>query len=208
MPSALQDGKIVSGRNGNLVYRGGPVQLSAAERDRLKDFQGTVAILLTRQVGTSAPEWGYFLVAGGGSGHRGGGVLADEPPHDPAAGRGGGRSRGGSPRASLESRVPIRDGDYSEFVLPGQLHQRDGAEPAGRPYAGASSPLVGVARPAHATDLYPGLRRGHRRRRGRGHHEGGRRHHRRIAPAGAPGGRPARPDQTRGPPALHEPAGD
>ena len=48
---------------------------------------------------------------------------------------------------------------------PGPVHQRDGrlARAVARPRAAV--PAVGVARPAHAADLDPRLRRGHRRRR-------------------------------------------
>jgi signal transduction histidine kinase len=114
--SALQDGNIVSGRNGNLVYAVAPIQLSAAERDRLKDFQGTVAILLTRQVGNLGAGWGYFLVAGGIAL-----VIAAvlswqmsrrmTRPLVEAVDVTGRIAAG-----ELESRVPMRDGDYSEFV--------------------------------------------------------------------------------------------
>ncbi len=62
---AVQQGQTVSGRNGNLVYAVAPVSLSEAERVRLRGFAGTLAILLTRDVGGLGPSWGYFIVAGG-----------------------------------------------------------------------------------------------------------------------------------------------
>jgi signal transduction histidine kinase len=61
---ALQNGSTVSGSLGNLVYAVAPAQLSAEQRSQLR-FEGTFAILLTRDVGDLGPSWIYFIVAGG-----------------------------------------------------------------------------------------------------------------------------------------------
>jgi two-component system sensor histidine kinase BaeS len=60
---ALQNGSTVSGSVGNLVYAVAPAQLTVEERSRLH-FDGTFAILLTRDVGDLGPSWVYFIVAG------------------------------------------------------------------------------------------------------------------------------------------------
>jgi signal transduction histidine kinase len=60
---ALQNGSTVSGDVGNLVYAVAPAQLTVEERSRLH-FDGTFAILLTRDVGDLGPSWVYFIVAG------------------------------------------------------------------------------------------------------------------------------------------------
>ncbi len=67
--AAVQAGQTVSGRMGNTVYAMAPVTLSAQERARLQArrriaFEGTFAVLLTRDVGGLGPSWGYFIVAG------------------------------------------------------------------------------------------------------------------------------------------------
>jgi signal transduction histidine kinase len=119
-PAALQDGDVVSGRNGNLVYAVAPIQLTAAERDRLNDFRGTVAVLLTRQVGNLGAGWGYFVVAGGIA------LLIAAlvswqmsrrmtRPLDEAVDVTGRIAAG-----ELASRMPMREGDYSEFALLGR----------------------------------------------------------------------------------------
>ena len=54
----------MSGNVGNLVYAVAPAQLSA-ERAQPCRFEGTFAILLTRDVGDLGPSWIYFIVAGG-----------------------------------------------------------------------------------------------------------------------------------------------
>ncbi|HEY6426431.1 MAG TPA: hypothetical protein VIX84_04285 [Acidimicrobiales bacterium] len=56
--AALQTGETVSGRTGNLVYAAAPVALTPTERTRLKNFAGTLAILLTTNVGGLGPSWG------------------------------------------------------------------------------------------------------------------------------------------------------
>jgi two-component system sensor histidine kinase BaeS len=108
-------GQTVSGRNGDLVYAVAPVELSPRVRARLK-LHGTIAILLTRQVGNLGPSWGYFTIAGGGT------LLL-------AALVAGQMSRrmtrplveavevtGRIASGDLQSRVPQREGDYSEFA--------------------------------------------------------------------------------------------
>jgi two-component system sensor histidine kinase BaeS len=112
---ALQSGETVSGRNGNLVFAVAPVALSASERNRLS-LRGTLAILLTRDVGDLGPEWGYFLVAGGGA------LLIaalvswqmsrrmTRPLVEAVA------VTGRIAAGDLESRAPVREGDYSEFI--------------------------------------------------------------------------------------------
>jgi two-component system sensor histidine kinase BaeS len=62
--AAVQSGQTTSGRTGNLVFAVAPVDLTEAERLRLR-LGGTFAIILTRDVGGLGPSWGYFIVAGG-----------------------------------------------------------------------------------------------------------------------------------------------
>jgi signal transduction histidine kinase len=113
-PAALAQGHTVSGRQGNLVFAAAPVDLSLKERIRLK-LAGTVAVVLTREVGDLGPSWGYFILAGGGAlllaalvawqmSRRMARPLVEavEVTGKIAAG-------------DLESRVPVRDGDYTEF---------------------------------------------------------------------------------------------
>jgi signal transduction histidine kinase len=116
--AALQAGQTVSGRTGNLVYAAAPVTLSEAERERIlkrAHFEGTLAILLTQDVGGLGPSWGYFIVAGGAAlliaalvawqmSRRMARPLVEavEATDRIAAG-------------DLESRVPIRPSDYPEF---------------------------------------------------------------------------------------------
>jgi signal transduction histidine kinase len=113
-PRNLLAGQTVSGRQGNLVFAATPVQLSAKERLRLRLF-GALAVVLTRQVGDLGPSWGYFLLAGGGAlviaalvawqlSRRMARPLIEAMDVT-------GRIAAGD----LESRVPIREGDYSEF---------------------------------------------------------------------------------------------
>ena len=56
--AAVQSGQTISGRSGNLVYAVAPVELSDAERARLRLRSGTLAVLLTRDVGDLGPSWG------------------------------------------------------------------------------------------------------------------------------------------------------
>ena len=113
--SALQAGHTVSGRNGNLVYAAAPVTLSSAERERLKNFEGTLVILLTQNVGGLGPSWGYFIVAGGAA-LLIAALVAWQMSRRMArplveAMEATGRIASGE----LESRVPIRRSDYPEF---------------------------------------------------------------------------------------------
>jgi signal transduction histidine kinase len=113
-PQSLLTGQAVSGRNGTLVFAAAPVQLSAKERLRLRLY-GALAVVLTRQVGDLGPSWGYFLAAGGGA-------LAIAALVAWQMSRRMARPlieamdvTGRIAAGDLESRVPIRDGDYSEF---------------------------------------------------------------------------------------------
>lgn len=63
-PQQLLAGQTISGRQGNLVFAAAPIALSTTERSRLK-LAGTLAVVLTRQVGDLGPSWTYFLLAGG-----------------------------------------------------------------------------------------------------------------------------------------------
>jgi signal transduction histidine kinase len=112
---ALQAGETVSGRSGSLVYAAAPVTLSATERTRLH-FQGTLAILLTRDVAGLGPSWSYFFLAGGAAL-----VVAAlvawrvsrrmARPLEEAM-----EATGRIAAGDLESRVPVRHGDYPEFA--------------------------------------------------------------------------------------------
>ncbi|MGP0031680.1 MAG: sensor histidine kinase [Acidimicrobiales bacterium] len=113
-PERLLAGETVSGQNGNLVYAAAPVTLTAAERERLL-VPGQVAIVLTRDIGDLGPSWIYFFAVGSIT------LLvaalvawqlsrrmtrplieATEVTGQIAAG-------------DLQSRVPIHEGDYTEF---------------------------------------------------------------------------------------------
>ncbi len=68
--SAVQSGETTSGRKASLVYAVAPVTLSPELRSRIerrthRAFEGTFAVLLTRDVGDLGPSWGYFIIAGG-----------------------------------------------------------------------------------------------------------------------------------------------
>jgi two-component system sensor histidine kinase BaeS len=113
-PENILAGETVSGRSGDLVYAESPVSLSLAERERLR-FRGQLAIVLTRQVGDLGPSWGYFIIAGGAAL-----LLAAlvawqmsrrmARPLTEAV-----EVTGRIAAGDLQSRVPIREGDYSEF---------------------------------------------------------------------------------------------
>ena len=113
-PTALANGETVSGRVGNLVFAAAPVDLSLNERVRLK-IGGTIAVVLTREVGDLGPSWGYFILAGGAAL-----LLAAlvawqmsrrmTRPLVEAV-----EVTGRIAAGDLESRVPVRPGDYSEF---------------------------------------------------------------------------------------------
>ena len=103
----------MSGRDGNLVFAAAPVTLTTRERLQLR-FRGQIAIVLTREVGDLGPSWGYFLVSGGIAlliaalvawqlSRRLSRPLVEamEATARIAAG-------------DLDSRVPVRDHDYTE----------------------------------------------------------------------------------------------
>ncbi len=119
--AAVQAGQTTSGRKGNTVYAVAPVTLSAQELTRLQKrlhiaFEGTFAILLTRDVGGLGPSWGYFIVAGGAA-LLVAAMVAWQMSRRMArplveAMEATGRIASGE----LASRVPVRRGDYPEFA--------------------------------------------------------------------------------------------
>jgi signal transduction histidine kinase len=119
--AALQAGETTSGRKGNTVYAVAPVTLSQQELTRLRErrhvtFEGTFAVLLTRDVGGLGPSWGYFIVAGGAA-LLVAALVAWQMSRRMArplveAMEATGRIASGE----LASRVPVRRGDYPEFA--------------------------------------------------------------------------------------------
>jgi two-component system sensor histidine kinase BaeS len=121
--AAVQNGQTVSGRSGSLVYAVSPVTLSqqeiqhlAKKRPRHFTFQGTFAVLLTRNVGNLGPSWGYFIVAGGAALVIAA-LIAWQMSRRMArplveATQATGRIAAGD----LESRIPIHKRDYAEFA--------------------------------------------------------------------------------------------
>jgi signal transduction histidine kinase len=112
---ALQNGRTVSGNRGNRVYAVAPARLSAQERNRLR-FDGTLAILLTRDVGDLGPSWVYFIVAGG-AGLAVAALVAWQMSRRmarPLVEAEEATSRIAS--GELASRVPVRRNDYAEFA--------------------------------------------------------------------------------------------
>jgi len=122
--AGLQSGQSSSGRRGNLVYAAAPVTLTETERSTLAkaahhprlSFRGTLAVLLTRNVGDLGPSWGYFIVAGGAA-LLVAALVAWQMSRRMArplveAMEATGRIASGD----LDSRVPIRRGDYPEFA--------------------------------------------------------------------------------------------
>jgi signal transduction histidine kinase len=119
--AALQAGETTSGRKGNTVYAVAPVTLSQQELTRLRErrhvtFEGTFAVLLTRDVGGLGPSWGYFIVAGGAA-LLVAALVAWQMSRRMArplveAMEATGRIASGE----LASRVPVRSGDYPEFA--------------------------------------------------------------------------------------------
>lgn len=113
-PANLLAGDTVSGRDGNLVFAAAPLHLTAAEQTRLR-VSGVIGVVLTRQVGDLGPSWSYFLIAGGIALFLAA-LVAWQMSRRMArplieAMEVTGRIASGD----LESRVPIRDGDYTEF---------------------------------------------------------------------------------------------
>src|SRR5580698_11183977 len=122
--AGLQSGQTSSGRTGNLVYAAAPVTLTEAERATIAkaahhpraSFRGTLAVLLTRDVGDLGPSWGYFIVAGGAA-LLVAALVAWQMSRRMArplveAMEATGRIAAGD----LDSRVPVRPGDYPEFA--------------------------------------------------------------------------------------------
>jgi two-component system sensor histidine kinase BaeS len=121
--AAVQSGQTTSGRKGSTVYAVAPVTLSEQELSRLQArahrhvaFEGTFAILLTRDVGDLGPSWGYFIVAGGAA-LLVAALVAWQMSRRMArplveAMEATGRIASGE----LTSRVPVRRGDYPEFA--------------------------------------------------------------------------------------------
>ena len=120
--AAVQNGQTVSGRSGSLVYAVSPVTLSQreienlAKRPRHITFEGTFAVLITRNVGNLGPSWGYFIIAGGAAL-----VIAAliawqmsrrmSRPLVEAT-----QATGRIASGNLESRIPIHKHDYPEFA--------------------------------------------------------------------------------------------
>jgi two-component system sensor histidine kinase BaeS len=121
--AAVQSGQTTSGRKGSTVYAVAPVTLSEQELSRLQArahrhvaFEGTFAILLTRDVGDLGPSWGYFIAAGGAA-LLVAALVAWQMSRRMArplveAMEATGRIASGE----LTSRVPVRRGDYPEFA--------------------------------------------------------------------------------------------
>ncbi len=119
--AAVQSGKTTSGRTGTTVFAVAPVTLSEQELARLQarrhiTFEGTFAILLTRDVSGLGPSWGYFIVAGGAA-LLVAALVAWQMSRRMArplveAMEVTGRIASGE----LESRVPVRRSDYPEFT--------------------------------------------------------------------------------------------
>ena len=113
--AAVQSGQTVSGRTGNVVFAVAPVNLTQAERVRLR-LGGTLAVLLTRDVSGLGPSWAYFIVAGAAALFVAA-LVAWQMSRRMArplveAMQVTGRIASGE----LASRVPVRPGDYPEFA--------------------------------------------------------------------------------------------
>jgi signal transduction histidine kinase len=112
-PENLLAGDTVSGQAGGLAYAAVPVTLSLRERAQLK-LGGQIVIVLTREIGDVGPSWGYFLIAGAVAL-----LLAalvawqlSRRMSRPLV-----EARDATARIAagdLQSRVPVRDQDYSE----------------------------------------------------------------------------------------------
>ena len=119
--SAVQSGQTTSGRRGNLVYAVAPVTLSPQAQARIEArtkgaFRGTFAVLLTRDVGGLGPSWGYFIAAGGAA-LAVAAIVAWQMSRRMSrplveAMEVTGRIASGD----LDSRLPVRRGDYPEFA--------------------------------------------------------------------------------------------
>ncbi|HEY1828930.1 MAG TPA: HAMP domain-containing sensor histidine kinase [Acidimicrobiales bacterium] len=113
-PEALLSGQTVSGWSGNEVFAAAPITLNNRERTRLK-LRGEIAVVLTRPVGNVGPSWGYFLLVGGVALVVAAGVAWQmsrrmaRPLVEATA------ATGRIASGDLEGRVPVREGDYTEF---------------------------------------------------------------------------------------------
>ncbi len=121
--AAVQNGQTVSGRQwqpglrrlaGDALRTGDP-QDSTSD-DRGIPFEGTFAVLLTRDVGDLGPSWGYFIIAGGAALVIAA-LIAWQMSRRMArplveATQATGRIASGD----LESRIPIHKHDYPEFA--------------------------------------------------------------------------------------------
>jgi signal transduction histidine kinase len=117
MPQSLLDGDSVSGKDGSLAFAAAPVTLTLTPRQSaVARARGQYVVVLTRDVGDVGPGWGYFFLAGGGAlliaalvawqlSRRMSRPLVEA--RDATA-----RIAAGD----LESRVPLRDHDYSESI--------------------------------------------------------------------------------------------
>ena len=114
--AALQSGQTTTGRMGNLVYAVAPVSLTEAERTRLHGFEGTLAVLLTRNVGGIGPSWVYFTVAGGAALVVAALVAAQMSRRMARPLVEAEEATGRIASGDLESRVPVRRSDYPEFA--------------------------------------------------------------------------------------------
>ena len=113
-PQALATGESVSGRVNNLVFAEAPVKLTAGQRIRLK-LGGTIAVVLTREVGDLGPSWGYFILAGGVALAIAALVAAQMSRRMARPLVEAMEATGRIAAGDLESRVPVRQGDYTEF---------------------------------------------------------------------------------------------
>jgi two-component system sensor histidine kinase BaeS len=114
-PQKLIAGQTVSGRSGNLVFAAAPIDLSPRERLKLRVY-GTLAIVLTRQVGDLGPSWSYFLLAGGGALLIAALVAAQLSRRMARPLVEAEQVTGRIAAGDLNGRVPVRDSDYPEFV--------------------------------------------------------------------------------------------
>ncbi len=112
--AALAAGETVSGRSGNIVYAAAPVTLSARARARL-DIGGQVAIVLTRQVGDLGPGWGYILIVGGVTLALAALVASQLSRRMTRPLIEATEVTGQIASGDLDSRVPVHEGDYTEF---------------------------------------------------------------------------------------------
>jgi signal transduction histidine kinase len=118
-PEQLLGGTTVSGRDGNLVFAAVPVPLTQTERSRLH-LRGDIAIVLTREVGDPGPSWGYFLAAGAAALLVSALVAAQMSRRMTRPVVEAVEVTGRIAAGDLDSRMPQRDGDYSELASLGR----------------------------------------------------------------------------------------